>query len=390
MRSAGRCGSRRWRCRLRRTKGGRPESARFDVVHYLLTVPSPRRRADRRDPARRPAPRPAGVLRPGAASFQRLAYDRAARSAAAVHRDERVRAGRARDALDLDPGRIHVVPLAIDHTVFRGAARGARADHPLPGAGWPPHKNHTRLLQASTSLRETCPARPRPHRRRPGALEPCPRASRSSARSPRASSRRSIAARRASCTRACMRASASRRSRRWRALPGGGVERRCDPRGVRRRGRPLRSDGRRGDGRSDARGGQPSRELSALGVDRAASSRGTRPPAATRTSTALRSAQRPQVPPRRREPPRAPGGDDRRRESTPRSQPEPSRARITGTTYAATAAMTRSQRTARTIPRSPHGAPQLPEERGEHEQRRQRERTASPSSSSSSIRSRRA
>jgi len=63
---------------------------------------------------------------------------------------------RALDALELDPTRIHVVPLAIDHTVF-----GPGRDEPEPFVLYParpwPHKNHARLFEAFASLRQTRP-----------------------------------------------------------------------------------------------------------------------------------------------------------------------------------------------------------------------------------------
>ena len=104
----------------RRTKGVGDQVARFDVMHYPLTVPSPGSDAPTvvtlHDVQHRDLPEFFG---PARRSFRRLAYDRAARSAAAVIVTSEFVRGRARDALDLDPGRIHVVPLAIDHTVFR-------------------------------------------------------------------------------------------------------------------------------------------------------------------------------------------------------------------------------------------------------------------------------
>ena len=139
----------------RRTKGVGDQVARFDAVHYPLTVPSPRVEAPTivtlHDVQHRDLPEFFG---PARRSFRRLAYDRAARSAAAVVVTSEFVSERARDVLDLDPGRIHVVPLAIDHSVFRP---GADEREPLilyPARGWP-HKNHARLFKAFAALRET-------------------------------------------------------------------------------------------------------------------------------------------------------------------------------------------------------------------------------------------
>ena len=141
----------------RRTKGVGDQVARFDVMHYPLTVPSPGSDAPTvvtlHDVQHRDLPEFFG---PARRSFRRLAYDRAARAAAAVIVTSEFVRGRARDALDLDPSRIHVVPLAIDHTVFRPEIEERESMILYPARGWP-HKNHARLFQAYTSLRETRP-----------------------------------------------------------------------------------------------------------------------------------------------------------------------------------------------------------------------------------------
>jgi len=141
----------------RRTKGVGDQMAKFDVVHYPLTVPSPHVDAPTvvtlHDIQHRDLPEFFG---PARRSFRRLAYDRAARSAEAVIVTSEFVRGRARDALDLDPGRIHVVPLAIDHTTFRPASEEREPIILYPARGWP-HKNHARLFQAFASLRDTRP-----------------------------------------------------------------------------------------------------------------------------------------------------------------------------------------------------------------------------------------
>jgi glycosyltransferase involved in cell wall biosynthesis len=141
----------------RRTKGVGDQVATFDAVHYPLTVPSPRVNAPTivtlHDVQHRDLPEFFG---PARRSFRRLAYDRAARSAAAVVVTSEFVRERARDVLDLDSGRIHVVPLAIDHSVFRPELTAREPMVLYPARGWP-HKNHARLFQAFASLRETRP-----------------------------------------------------------------------------------------------------------------------------------------------------------------------------------------------------------------------------------------
>ena len=83
----------------RRTKGVGDQMAKFDVVHYPLTVPTPHV-VTLHDIQHRDLPEFFG---PARRSFRRLAYDRAARSAEAVIVTSEFVRGRARDALDLDP-----------------------------------------------------------------------------------------------------------------------------------------------------------------------------------------------------------------------------------------------------------------------------------------------
>ena len=142
----------------RRTKEVGENLTAVDVIHYPLTVPSPRVQAPTvvtlHDVQHRDLPEFFG---PARRSFRRLAYDRAARSAAAVIVTSEFVRDRARDALGLDGDRIHVVPHAIDHTVFRPQADEEREPLILyPARAWP-HKNHARLFQAFATLRETRP-----------------------------------------------------------------------------------------------------------------------------------------------------------------------------------------------------------------------------------------
>jgi glycosyltransferase involved in cell wall biosynthesis len=131
--------------------------ARLDVVHYALTVPVPKASAPAvvtlHDVQHRDRPEFFGRAR---RSFRRIAYDRAARSAAAVIVTSAFVRDRALALLDLDPARVHVVPHAIDHALFR-PGDGEREPFLLyPARPWP-HKNHARLFEAVARLRETRP-----------------------------------------------------------------------------------------------------------------------------------------------------------------------------------------------------------------------------------------
>jgi glycosyltransferase involved in cell wall biosynthesis len=141
----------------RRTRAVTTHVAEFDVLHYPLTVPSPGTQAPTvvtlHDTQHRDLPEFFG---PARKSFRRIAYDRAAKAAAAVIVTSEFVRERAIDLLELDSTRVHVVPHAIDHSVFR---LGDEEPEPIvlyPARPWP-HKNHTRLFEAFASLRETRP-----------------------------------------------------------------------------------------------------------------------------------------------------------------------------------------------------------------------------------------
>jgi glycosyltransferase involved in cell wall biosynthesis len=141
----------------RRTKGVGDQLTKLDAIHYPLTVPSPSVDAPTvvtlHDVQHRDLPEFFG---PARRSFRRLAYDRAARSAQAVIVTSEFVRDRAREALGLNGDRIHVVPHAIDHTVFRPGNEEREPIVLYPARAWP-HKNHARLFQAFASLRETRP-----------------------------------------------------------------------------------------------------------------------------------------------------------------------------------------------------------------------------------------
>ena len=141
----------------RRTKAVSSQVAEFDVLHYPLTVPSPGTQRPTvvtlHDTQHRDMPEFFG---PARRSFRRMAYDRAARAASAVVVTSEFVRGRAVELLELAPDRVHVVPHAIDHSVF---SLGDEEPEPMilyPARPWP-HKNHTRLFEAFARLRETRP-----------------------------------------------------------------------------------------------------------------------------------------------------------------------------------------------------------------------------------------
>ena len=141
----------------RRTKGVSGSLATLDAIHYPLTVPSPGASAPSvvtlHDVQHRDIPEFFG---PARRSFRRIAYDRAAREAAAVVVASEFVRGRAVELLGLDSERVHVVPLAIDHSVFNVVDEEPEPVIVYPARPWP-HKNHTRLFEAFASLRETRP-----------------------------------------------------------------------------------------------------------------------------------------------------------------------------------------------------------------------------------------
>ena len=141
----------------RRTRAVTTHVAEFDVLHYPLTVPSPGTQAPTvvtlHDTQHRDLPEFFG---PARKSFRRIAYDRAARGAAAVVVTSEFVRDRAIELLDLSPSRVHVVPHAIDHSVFRIGDEEREPIVLYPARPWP-HKNHTRLFEAFASLRETRP-----------------------------------------------------------------------------------------------------------------------------------------------------------------------------------------------------------------------------------------
>ena len=130
---------------------------RLDVLHYALTAPVPSTEAPTvvtlNAAQHRDLPELAG---PAQRSLRRAAYDRAAKGAAAVVVESEFVRARAVEALGLDPARVHVVPAAIDHEVFRPGGEEREPFLLYPARPWP-HKNHTRLFEAFAVLRQTRP-----------------------------------------------------------------------------------------------------------------------------------------------------------------------------------------------------------------------------------------
>ena len=141
----------------RRTQGVGDRLAVLDLVHYPLTVPLPRVEVPTvvtlHDIQHRDLPEFFGAAQ---RSFRRLAYDRAARAAAAVVVLSEFVRTRALDLLELDPARVHVVPHGVDHEVFRPGDEEREPFILYPARPWP-HKNHPRLLEAFASLQATRP-----------------------------------------------------------------------------------------------------------------------------------------------------------------------------------------------------------------------------------------
>ena len=72
------------------------------------------------------------------------------------------------------PRRVHVIPHAINHTLFRQGDEEREPFLLYPARPWP-HKNHARLFEAFAILRKTRPrAAPRPHGRRARAARAAP------------------------------------------------------------------------------------------------------------------------------------------------------------------------------------------------------------------------
>jgi glycosyltransferase involved in cell wall biosynthesis len=128
-----------------------------DVLHYALTVPIPHTKAPTvvtlHDVQHRDLP---GFFGPALRSFRRVAYDRAAGNASAVIVTSEFVRQRALELLKLDPARVHVIPHAIDHALFRPGNESREQFLLYPARPWR-HKNHARLFEAFALLRKSRP-----------------------------------------------------------------------------------------------------------------------------------------------------------------------------------------------------------------------------------------
>jgi glycosyltransferase involved in cell wall biosynthesis len=133
-----------------RLRGARP-------VHFPLTVPLPRVAAPHvvtlHDVQHRDLP---SLFSRGERAFRSLAYDRAARHAAAVIVPSEFVRDRAVALLGLDPTRVHVVAHGVDHERFRPGDEEREPFLLYPAKGWP-HKNHELLFEALPLIRKQRP-----------------------------------------------------------------------------------------------------------------------------------------------------------------------------------------------------------------------------------------
>jgi glycosyltransferase involved in cell wall biosynthesis len=131
----------------------------FDVVHVPFTVPVP--------PPRRGTPLVQTLLdvqhldlphlfSPAERLYRRHYYDGAARRATAVITISEFAKKQIVSHLGLDPEHVFVAPLGVGLTTFTPNFGDREPFVYYPARGWP-HKNHQRLIEAMTILRETHP-----------------------------------------------------------------------------------------------------------------------------------------------------------------------------------------------------------------------------------------
>jgi glycosyltransferase involved in cell wall biosynthesis len=128
-----------------------------DLVHYPLTVPIPRVHARRvvtlHDVQHLDLPQ---LFSRAERAYRAVAYDHAARSADRVIVISEFVRRRAVEGLGLDESRVVTVPLGVDTTSLRPAARPKEPFLLYPAKLWP-HKNHPRLFEAFAELRRERP-----------------------------------------------------------------------------------------------------------------------------------------------------------------------------------------------------------------------------------------
>ena len=129
----------------------------LDVLHYPLAVSEPRADAPTvatvRDVQLRELPELFGPTR---RASRHVAYERAVREADAVVVPSEFAKARVAERLELSETRVHVVPRAVDHELFRPGEEQRGPFVLYPARPWA-HKNHPRLLEAFAVLRTTRP-----------------------------------------------------------------------------------------------------------------------------------------------------------------------------------------------------------------------------------------
>jgi glycosyltransferase involved in cell wall biosynthesis len=127
------------------------------VVHYPLTVPLPYSRRLRvvtlQDVLHLDLP---SLVPRHVRAFRALAYDLAARRADRVIVPSAFTLERAVARLGLDRGRLHVVPLGVEHDVFHPDGRSREPFLLYPARRWP-HKNHAFLFDVFSEIRRSRP-----------------------------------------------------------------------------------------------------------------------------------------------------------------------------------------------------------------------------------------
>ena len=128
-----------------------------DLVHYPLTVPVPRAKAPTivtlHDLQHRDLPQ---LFSRTERTYRSVAYDGAAKRADAVIVISEFVRGRALEVLRLDPAKVHVTPLGLDHATLRPAPGAREPFLYYPARPWP-HKNHGALFDALPLIRRERP-----------------------------------------------------------------------------------------------------------------------------------------------------------------------------------------------------------------------------------------
>ncbi len=127
------------------------------VVHYALTVPVPRvglpSIVTLQDVQHLDLPQ---MFSRAERAYRVIAYDRSSRNADRLIVTTEFVKRRVIDRLGVDPERIRVAPLGLDHDLLRPADVQREPFLLYPAASWP-HKNHARLFEAFAQLRRERP-----------------------------------------------------------------------------------------------------------------------------------------------------------------------------------------------------------------------------------------